>query len=119
LKGDQRIFPQFMLHYGSLNVSVVSVAELTTWAKRKSAPINRVKAVDDLLSAVAILSVDERVARLCGDVRAQLLDLGKPTATTDLLIAATALVHDLTVVTHNVKDFLGVPKLRVVDWLQP
>lgn len=35
----------------------------------------------------------------------------------DLLIAATALAHDLTLVTHNTHDFAHVPGLRVVDWL--
>jgi len=35
----------------------------------------------------------------------------------DLLNAATALVHDLTLVTHNLQDYVNVPGLRVEDWL--
>lgn len=35
----------------------------------------------------------------------------------DLLIAATAIVHDLTLVTHDLSHFQRVPKLRVADWL--
>jgi tRNA(fMet)-specific endonuclease VapC len=35
----------------------------------------------------------------------------------DLLIAATAILHELTLVTHNVEDFASVPGLAVVDWL--
>jgi tRNA(fMet)-specific endonuclease VapC len=35
----------------------------------------------------------------------------------DLLIAATALVHNLTLVTHNIRDFANVPGLTVQDWL--
>jgi predicted nucleic acid-binding protein len=37
----------------------------------------------------------------------------------DLMIAAVALVHDLTLATHNVKHFQAVPNLRIVDWLEP
>ena len=37
----------------------------------------------------------------------------------DLLIAATAMVHNLTVVTHNQKHFVTVPGLSVLDWLAP
>jgi tRNA(fMet)-specific endonuclease VapC len=37
----------------------------------------------------------------------------------DLLIAAVALNHDLTVVSNNTKDFAHIPGLRLVDWLTP
>ena len=37
----------------------------------------------------------------------------------DLAIAAIALVHGLTVVTHNTKDFSRVPALALEDWEAP
>jgi predicted nucleic acid-binding protein len=37
----------------------------------------------------------------------------------DLVIAATALVHDLTLVTHNTQDLVNVRGLRLIDWLIP
>jgi predicted nucleic acid-binding protein len=37
----------------------------------------------------------------------------------DLLIGSTALVHGLTLVTHNVADYANVPGLTVMDWLIP
>ncbi len=42
-----------------------------------------------------------------------------PVPTTDLMIASVALVHDLTLVTHNTTDFRNVPDLRIEDWLTP
>jgi len=48
-----------------------------------------------------------------GQVRAQLESAGRPLADADLQIAATALVHDLELVTGNVKHFARVPGLRV------
>ena len=33
----------------------------------------------------------------------------------DEWIAATALLYDATLVTHNPKDYLGVPKLHVLS----
>ena len=35
------------------------------------------------------------------------------------MIAATALVHNLTVVTHNDQDYANVPTLLIDDWLGP
>jgi tRNA(fMet)-specific endonuclease VapC len=37
----------------------------------------------------------------------------------DLLIAVVALVHNLTLVTHNTADFHNIPGLRLDDWLIP
>jgi tRNA(fMet)-specific endonuclease VapC len=39
--------------------------------------------------------------------------------TVDLMIAFVALVHDLTLVTHNTADFQSIPQLRLQDWLKP
>jgi hypothetical protein len=35
------------------------------------------------------------------------------------MIASIALVHDLTMVTHNTADFQSIPGLRLADWLTP
>lgn len=37
----------------------------------------------------------------------------------DAMIAATALVHKLTLVTHNTIDFQSVACLQLIDWLDP
>jgi predicted nucleic acid-binding protein len=37
----------------------------------------------------------------------------------DLLNGATALVHGLTMVTHNIKDYSDIPGLTIDDWLVP
>ena len=39
--------------------------------------------------------------------------------TADLMIAAVALVHNLTLVTNNTADFRNIPGLRLEDWLTP
>jgi tRNA(fMet)-specific endonuclease VapC len=35
----------------------------------------------------------------------------------DLMIGTIALVHNLTLVTHNTPDFRNIPGLRPDDWL--
>jgi predicted nucleic acid-binding protein len=51
-----------------------------------------------------VLEIDEEVARCWGQLSS---DRSRPVV--DTLIAATAKVHDLTLVTRNVTDFEGLP----------
>lgn len=58
-----------------------------------------------------ILAVDELVARQCAK-----LHIPDPRSDRDALIAATALVHSLVVVTRNTKDFEGTGVELLNPW---
>ena len=66
-----------------------------------------------------VLEVDLGIALEYGKLRATLLDAGTPMPDMDALIAATALHHNLTLVTHDTSDFVSVPNLRALDWSAP
>jgi tRNA(fMet)-specific endonuclease VapC len=55
--------------------------------------------------------------RVYGEVRARLESAGQPLADADLQIAATALQHDLELVTGSVRHFRRVPGLRLASIL--
>ena len=74
---------------------------------------------EDLLPDVNVLQFDSDCAKEFGRVRGQLLQQGIPVSRMDLMIAAVALVHDLTLVTHNTADYQSIPELRLDDWLTP
>jgi len=94
--------------------SAVVVGELYKGAFRSSAVARHLQNVEKrVLPAVTVLSYDVAAARVYGQVRAQLESAGRPLADADLQIAATALVHDLELVTGNVKHFKHVPGLRI------
>jgi predicted nucleic acid-binding protein len=61
-----------------------------------------------------ILAVDTAVAQRCAR-----LHVPNPRAERDALIAATALVHSLTVVTRNVADFEPAGVALINPWEQP
>ena len=58
-------------------------------------------------SASAILDVTSSIARAAGELRAAREGAGHRLAQADAMIAATALVHGLTLATRNVRDFTG------------
>jgi tRNA(fMet)-specific endonuclease VapC len=94
--------------------SAVVVGELFKGAFRSSAPARHLENIEKrVLPAVTVLSYDVAAARVYGQARAQLESVGRPLADADLQIAATALHHDLELVTGNVKHFKRVPGLRI------
>jgi len=62
------------------------------------------------------VDVDDDVARHAGWIRARLAALGTPIGPNDLLIAASARAHGLTLVTHNLSEFGRVEDLALEDW---
>jgi predicted nucleic acid-binding protein len=62
------------------------------------------------------LPIDAAVANRAADISDRLRRSGRPIDLPDLLLAATALAHDLTMVTRNVRHFERVPGLMVENW---
>jgi predicted nucleic acid-binding protein len=119
LKQRGAVSNRFLQHTGGLYVSTITLGELYAWALRAGAPPKRLEGMHQMLDDLKILEVTADVAERFGQLQAALLDAGKPAPGMDLMIAATALVHDLTLVTHNTQDFANVTALRMVDWLVP
>lgn len=62
---------------------------------------------DGFLLAHQVLPITQDIARRAGELRGQLQAGGQTRTQADMLIAATAQVHALTLVTRNVRDFDG------------
>ena len=59
---------------------------------------------------------DDTAADAYATTRAALERVGTPIGPNDLLIASIALVNDVILVTHNVRELSRVPGLRFDDW---
>ncbi|MFW5856398.1 MAG: type II toxin-antitoxin system VapC family toxin [Planctomycetota bacterium] len=64
-----------------------------------------------------ILPIDEAVAVFAARQHRELQEAGSLIADADLLIAATAVTHDCTLVTGNVRHFERLPGVRLANWL--
>ncbi len=68
------------------------------------------------LFGTRIVPVTQQVSERWGILSAQRQQSGAPLKTADGLIAATAIEHGLTLVTRNVKDFLGLGVTIANPW---
>lgn len=85
-------------------VSIEEIAYGLAWT-----PNQRIQAwFDDFLERHAeVFPVTREIAERAGKLRGALAAKGRVHSQADMLIAATALVHDMTLVTRNAKDFAG------------
>ena len=96
-----------------LAASVVTYAELYEGVMGSSRRAEDLVRLEDFVSGVEILDVDVLIARIFGERRSQLRAQGLLIDNFDLLIAATCLRFDLTLVTRNVRDFQRVEGLQL------
>ncbi len=102
----------------SRDVVVCSVvkAELFYGAMRSVNQRKTLAAQEQFLSLFLSLPFDDASAMYYGQIRAQLAAQGTPIGSNNLMIAAITLAYQLTLVTHNVKEFIRVENLKIEDW---
>ncbi len=89
----------------SIALSVVSIEEIFYGLAWKPHPKIRARFEEFLERHCSVLPVTAEVAKRCGHLRGELQAAGKTRTQADMLIAATAQIHQLTLVTRNVNDF--------------
>ncbi|MDP9365798.1 MAG: type II toxin-antitoxin system VapC family toxin [Chloroflexota bacterium] len=94
-------------------ISLMTYGEIYTGIFRGPGAPAKENAFLEFLREVRVLPLDESIMRRFGQVQAILLDLGQGIGVSDVLIAATALHHDLTLVTRNLGHFRRVPDLKI------
>jgi predicted nucleic acid-binding protein len=94
--------------------SAVVIGELYKGACRSAARERHLANIEiRVLPAVTVLPYDSATARTFGEISARLEVAGAMLADADLQIASTAIHHDLTLVTGNLRHFERVPGIRL------
>lgn len=115
LHGEERVVRKLLeLRREGLAVSVISLAELYEGVYRSTDPVADERSLEDFLSGVSVLEVNEEICRTFGKQRARLRKEGMLIGDFDILIASTCLRHDLTLLTDNIRDFKRLEKLRML-----
>ena len=98
-------------------ISVVTVSELLMGVHRadnEGRRKRRSEFVEAVLAGVSVLDFTTAVARCHAQIYSDLARRGQLIGAHDMIIAATALHHGLSLLTGNVDEFSRVPNLNVV-----
>ena len=82
---------------------------------------NRERTMDKLskfVSEIEIVPFDEQAAELAGKIRADLEQTGQVISGNDIIIAATALANNATLVTNNLREFERIDRLSIKNWVR-
>lgn len=107
------------LQPNSVCISSVTSSELYYGAQKSSQAERNLAALNDFLLPFRIVDYDDAAAFFYGTLRADLEKRGQPIGSLDMMIAAHALSLDLTLVTHNTKEFARVNGLKLNNWVKP
>jgi len=103
------------LEGASLCLSFQTVAELRLWALVRRWGEARRQSLESTFKRYTVLPYDDAMSRAWADLTAHRRRLGRPIETGDAWIAASALRHDATLLTHNAKDYADIPNLRILS----
>lgn len=98
-----------------LTISMITSLEVYQGVLVSPDPLRAEVRLNAFLAAVPIVPFSLAVARRCAQLRTDLKQQGKRVRSRalDLLAAATALEHDLILVTRNVADFEDIPGMQL------
>jgi tRNA(fMet)-specific endonuclease VapC len=115
-RGEGEVGARIAAHPPSqLCVSAITIAELRFGAdKRKSSKLHA--RIDTLIATLDVVPFDEDCARHFGAIASTLAREGTPIGDRDIMIAASAMSIEVTLVTRNVQHFKRVRGLRVENW---
>lgn len=103
--------------FRDVKIPSMVAAELLYGAEKSAKRENNFKIVKTFFSLYEIIDFDEKAANLYAILRAELERSGQIIGSNDLIIAATALSFDATLVTHNVREFSRINGLKLEDWV--
>jgi predicted nucleic acid-binding protein len=108
--------------YGDVYISSVTASELLVgvyYANSDAIRTRRSAFVEAILAKISVLGFGVEAARVHAGLFATLAKQGRMIGAHDLIIAATAIVHNCAVLTENRKDFARVPGLETIYFTAP
>lgn len=99
-------------------ISIITYSEIFEGIYGSHDPSVAIAGFDAFLKGVRVLGLSRAIAKRNAQVRLDLRQRKRPITNRalDLLIAATALTHDLTLVTRNLQDYDDIHALARYDW---
>lgn len=96
-----------------LSISIITLGEMYEGIFHDPDSEKRLSELQDVLEGHAILGLTDPIMQVFARTRSALRRSGQLIPDMDLLIASTAIVHDLTLITRNTRHFRRISELTL------
>lgn len=107
----------YITAYGKFTFSVITRYEVLRGLKIKGAQ-NQIATFDSLCNISQVIPLTDEIVTIAAGIYSDLHQRGELVSDADILIAASALIYGLAIVTNNEKHFNRIPHLRIENWLR-
>lgn len=117
LKGDARAYRWMEANQNVPKfISVITYGELIYGAKKSRHPEKNIATTNRIAELFPIIDINRGIIEVFGELKARLEAGGSRIADMDLMIAATAMYMDLSLVSNNTSHFGRIGDLDLADW---
>ncbi len=117
LKGNEAVISHLRRHSNDpIKTTVISLMELYYGAHKSQHKTGNLSKVKAIAQSIEIISPGPETAEIFGLLKSDLELSGNRLDDFDLIIAAVALSHNLTLVTNNIKHFNRIEDLKCENW---
>ena len=118
LKGSIAVEKNLQHHFNDpIKISVITLMELYYGAYKSQRITGNLAKLRTLENALEVIPAGKESADIFGSLKAKLEKSGSRLDDFDLIIAATALAHNLILVTNNVRHFQRIKGLKFTNWM--
>ncbi len=104
-------------HYVSeIKIPSIVKAELLYGAKKSKKKEDNTNKVEQFLLPFEVIAFDDKAATKYSEIRAEMTVAGTPIGPNDLIIAATVMTNNGTLITNNENEFSRVNGLMIENW---
>jgi predicted nucleic acid-binding protein len=109
---------KYLTHHSEFAYSAISHYEIVRGLLWRKA-IHQLSAYRRFAARSVVLPTSEEAFERAAELWAEGRRTGRPHRDADLMIAATALIHNRTLVTGNTPHFDWIPELAIANWREP
>jgi tRNA(fMet)-specific endonuclease VapC len=109
---------EYLRTHGRFRFSVITRYEILRGLKAKQA-VRQIALFEDGCNRSYLYPVTDEIVVQASEIYAYLHQKGLLISDADILIASTALVHNLTLLTGNTDHFIRIPNLLCKSWKLP